>query len=149
MYSSNFDKLYQTLDIDVMFDLFINTFVQALQKHAPIKKCFIRNDKNNFSLSEKLISNTKNQLMINRENFLNDETFKLFFFCQEKSSTSFSEDYKKFYQNLIEAAESDRKKWLLINQIRKSKNSAELNMFEKCVQRLCHRSYENIQFSEL
>ena len=87
--------------------------------------------------------------MINRENFLNDETFKLFFSCQEKSSTSFSEDYKKFYQNLIEAAESDRKKWLLINQIGKSKNSAEHNMLEKCVQRLCHRSYENIQFSEL
>ena len=34
--SSNWDKLYQTPDIDVMFDFFTNTFVQALEKHAPI-----------------------------------------------------------------------------------------------------------------
>ena len=105
-----------------MFDLFTNTFVQALEKHAPIKTRFIRNDKNNFSLSEKWISNTTRQVMINRENFLNDENFKQFFSCRKNSSTSsFSEDYKKFYQNLIEAAESDRKKWLLINEIRNSK----------------------------
>ena len=59
--------------------------------------------------------------MINRENFLNDEKFKQFFSCQGNSSTSFSEDYKKIYQNLIEAAESVWKKWLLTNEIRYSK----------------------------
>ena len=52
-----------------MFDLLTNTIVQALEKHAPIKKCFIRNDKNKFSLSEKWISNTTRQLIISRENF--------------------------------------------------------------------------------
>ena len=123
LYSSNWDKLYQTSDIDVMFDLFTNTFVQALEKHVPIEMCFIRNDKNNFSLSEKKISNTTRQLMINRENFLNYDKLKQFFYCQEYSNTSFSEDYKKIYQKLIEAAESDRKKWLLINEIRNSKKT--------------------------
>ena len=106
-----------------MFDLFTNTFVQELEKHAPIKKCFIRNDKNIFSLSENWISITTRQLMINRENFLNDENFKQFFSSQENSSTSFSEDYKKCYQNIIEAAESDRKKWLPINKIRNAKTT--------------------------
>ena len=61
--------------------------------------------------------------MINCENFLNDGNFKQFFSCQENSSTSFCEDYKKFHQNLIEAAESDRKKWLLINEIRNSEKT--------------------------
>ena len=51
--------------------------------------------------------------MINRENFLNDDIFKQFFCGQEKSSTSFSE--------------SDRKKRLLINEIRNSKKT-QLNM---------------------
>ena len=75
--------------------------------------------------------------MINRGNFLNDEKFKQFFSCQENSNTSFSADYKNL-SNLIEAAESDRKKWLFINEIRNS-NSAEHNMLIKCIQRLCHR----------
>ena len=55
--------------------------------------------------------------MTNCENFLNDEKINQFFLCQEISSTSFNEDYKKTYQILIEATDSDRRKWLLINEI--------------------------------
>ena len=61
--------------------------------------------------------------MNNRENFLHDENFKQLFSCQENLIVSFGADYKKFYQKLIEAAESDRKKWLLINKIRNSKET--------------------------
>ena len=61
--------------------------------------------------------------MINREIFVNDEKFKHFFSCQENPNTSFSENYKKFYQNLIVGAESERQKRLLINEIRKSKKN--------------------------
>ena len=76
-----------------------------------------------FLYEKNWISITARQLMINRANFLNHENFKQIFSCRENSSTSFSEDYKKFYQNLIEAAKSDRKKWLLINEIRNPKKT--------------------------
>ena len=53
LYSSNWDKLYQTSDIDAMFNLFTNTFVQGLEKHAPTKKCFIIFLIENFFLYQK------------------------------------------------------------------------------------------------
>ena len=51
-YSWNWDKLYQTSDFDERFDRFTNAIVQAQDKHAPIKNCFIKNEKNIFFLSE-------------------------------------------------------------------------------------------------
>ena len=130
MYSSNWDKLYQTSDFDVIFDLLL----------IPLFKCLRHTLQYKSVLSEKWISKTTRQLMINREKFLNDENFKQFFSCHENPSNSFSEDYKKFHQNLIEAAESDRKEWLLINEIRNSKKTQpNITCLKNCVQRLCHR----------
>ena len=60
--------------------------------------------------------------MINRKKFLNVKKFKQFFSCQQISNNSFSADYKKI-QNLIKAVETDKNKWLLINEINNPKKT--------------------------
>ena len=56
--------------------------------------------------------------MFDRDRFLNDKEYKIFFALKNKFIISNDNNFNRFHRNLIEAAENDRKTWMLINEIR-------------------------------
>ena len=71
--------------------------------------------------------------MVDRNRFLNDKDYENFFDLKNQFSISIDNDFNRFHRNLIEAAEKDRKKWMLINEVRNSKNKTQNLQFEKCI----------------
>ena len=51
--------------------------------------------------------------------------YEKFFDLKNKFSISNDKDFNRFLRNLIEAAENDRKKWMLINEIRNSEKKTQ------------------------
>ena len=61
------------------------------------------------------------QLMGDRDRFLNDKDYENFFDIKNKFSTSIDNDCNRFRRIFIETVENDKKKWMLINEIKMSK----------------------------
>ena len=76
-----------------------------------------------FTLTDKGLTRKSRQLMVDRDRFLNDKDYGNFFDLKNQFSISNDNDFKRFHRNLIEAAESDRKKWILINEVRNSEKT--------------------------
>ena len=106
----NWQKMYFQNNLDSMLQVFTENFTTALLKSAPLKKCFIRNDKGFFTLKDKWLTRKSRQLMVDRDRFLNDKDNENFFDLKKQFSISNDKDFNRFHRNLIEAAESDRKK---------------------------------------
>ena len=103
-----------------MPQVFTENFTTALSKSAPLKKFFIRNDKSFFTLTDKCLTRKSIQLMVDRDRFFNDKDYENFFDLKNQFSISKDKDFNRFHRNLIEAAKSDRKKWMPINEVRNS-----------------------------
>ena len=61
--------------------------------------------------------------MVDRDRFLNNKDYENFFDLKNQFSISNDNDFNRFHRNLIEAAEIDRKKWMLINEVRNSEKT--------------------------
>ena len=61
--------------------------------------------------------------MVDRDRFLNDKDYENSFDIRNQFSISNDNNFNRFHRNLIEAAESDRKKWMLINEVRNSEKT--------------------------
>ena len=121
----NWQKMYVQNSLDSMLQVFTENFTTALSKSAPLKKCFIRNDKIFFTLTDNWLTRKSRQLMVDRDRFLNDKDYENFFDLKNQFSTSNDNDFNRFHRNLIETAESDREKWMLINEVRNSEKNPE------------------------
>ena len=106
-----------------MVEVFDYLLAQVLNYHAPLKKCYIRNNKNSFQLADKWLTRKTKSLKISRDKFLNDENYKTFFKLKQDVLESETNDFNKFYADLIEAAATDRQKWQLINEIRNQRKT--------------------------
>ena len=74
--------------------------------------------------------------MVGREKYLSDRDFEKFFDLKKIQFSISKENYfDRFHGNVIEAAKKDRKKWMLINEIRN--NKAQNFKFENCFWWLC------------
>ena len=118
----NWQKMYVQYNLESMLQVFTENLTIALSKNASLKKCFIRNDKSFFTLTDKWLTRKSRQLMVDRDGFLNDKDYENFFNLKNRFSISNDNDSNRFHRNLIEAAESDRKKWMLINEVRNSES---------------------------
>ena len=115
--------MYVQNNLDSMLQVFTENFTTALSKSAPLKKCFIRNNKSFFTLTDKWLTRKSRQLMVDRDRFLNDKDYEHFFDLKNQFSISNDNDFNRFHRNFIEAAKSDRKKWMLINEVRNSEKT--------------------------
>ena len=118
-----------------MVEVFDYLIAQVLSLHAPLKKCFTRNNKNSFRMADKLLTKKTKSLKTSRDKFLNNENYKTFFELKQDVLSETS-DFNKFYADLIKAAVTDRHKWQLINEIRNHRktqisyvNRADLKKF--------------------
>ena len=68
--------------------------------------------------------------MVDRDRFLNDKDYENFFDLKNQFSISNDNDFNRFHRNLIEAAKSDRKKWMLINEVILKKQNPETTVWE-------------------
>ena len=59
-----------------MVEVFDYLLAQVLNHHAPLEKCYIRNNKNSFQLADKWLTRKTKSLKISREKFLNEENYK-------------------------------------------------------------------------
>ena len=73
----NWQKMYVQNNLDSMLQVFTENFTTALSKSAPLKKCFIRNDKSFFTLTDKWLTRKSRQLMVDRDRFLNDKDYEI------------------------------------------------------------------------
>ena len=120
----NWSLLYnKNLNPSEMVEVFDYLLAQVLNHHAPLKKFYIRNNKNSFQLADKWLTRKINSLKISRATFLNDEIYKTFFKLKQDVFESETNDFNKFYADLIEAAATDRQKWQLINEIRNQRKT--------------------------
>ena len=106
-----------------MVKVFDYLLAQVLNHHAPLKRCYIRNNKNSFQLADKWLTRKTKSLKISRDEFLNDENYKTFFKLKQDVLKSETNDFNKFYADLIEAAATDRQKWQLIYEIRNQRKT--------------------------
>ena len=114
--------MYVQNTLDSMLQVFTENFTTALSKSAPLQKCFIRNDKSFFTLTDKWLTRKSRELMVDRDRFLNDKDCENFFDLKNQFSISNDHNFNRFHRNLIEAAKSD-KKWMLINEVRNSEKT--------------------------
>ena len=112
--------MYVQNNLDSMLQVFTENITIALSKNAPLKKCFIRNYKSFLKLTDKWLTRKSRQLMVDRDRFLNAKDYESFFDLNNQFSISNDNDFNRYHRNLIEAAENDRKKWMLINEVRNS-----------------------------
>ena len=61
--------------------------------------------------------------MVDRDKFLDDKDYENFFDLKNQFSIFNDKDFNSIHRHLIEAAESDRKKWMLINEVRNSEKT--------------------------
>ena len=78
-----------------------------------------------FTLTDKWLTKKSRQLMVDRDRFLNDKDYENFFDLKNQFSISNDNDLNRFHRNFIEAPESDRKKWMRINEVRNSEQNPE------------------------
>ena len=120
----NWSLLYNnSFNPSLMVEVLDYILAQVLNHHAPLKKCYIRNNKNSFQLADKWLTRKTKSLKISRDKFLNDENYETFFKLKQDVLKSETNDFNKFYSDLIEAAATDRQKWQLINEIRNQRKT--------------------------
>ena len=119
----NWQKIYVQNNLDSMLQVFTENFTTALSKKAPLKKCFIRIDNSFFTLTDKWLTRKSRQLMVDRDRFLNDKDYENFIDLKNQFRINNDNNFNRFHRNHIEAAESDRKKWMLINEVRNSEKT--------------------------
>ena len=100
-----------------MLHFFTENFTIGFSINSHHKKCFTRNDKSLFTLTDKWLTRKSRQLMVDRDKVLNDEDYEICFDLKNQCTISNNNDFNRFHRNLIEAAESDRKKLMLINEV--------------------------------
>ena len=91
-----------------MVAVFDYLLAQVLNHHAPLKICYTRNNENSFELADKWITRKTKSIKISRDKLLNDQNHKTFFKLKQDVLKSKTNDFKKFYADLIEAAATDR-----------------------------------------
>ena len=106
-----------------MVEVFDYLLAQVLNHHAPLKKCYIRNNENSFQLADKWLTRKTKSLKNSRDKFLNNENYKALFKLKQDVLKSETNDFNKFYADFIEAAATDRQKWQLINEIRNQRKT--------------------------
>ena len=52
----NWQKMFVQNNLDSMLQVFTENFTTALSKSAPLKKCFIRNDKNFYYINRQMVN---------------------------------------------------------------------------------------------
>ena len=89
--------MYVQNNLDSMLQVFTENFTTALSKSAPLKKCFIQNDKSFFTLTDKWLTRKSRQLMVDRDRFLNDKDYENFFDLKNQFSISDDNSFNKFH----------------------------------------------------
>ena len=151
----NWSLIYESNDIEEMFSRFESLIANVIRLHAPIRKIFIRNRKPNFSLADKFVSNTTKSLNKKRYEFLVSENFDNFLKLKDLTSKEYLKDYERFQKQLIESANSSRKQWNLINEVRnKSRTGTKILPLKNCFENLITDSKKlanllNYKFSKL
>ena len=72
-------KWDNNLNPSQMVEFFYYLLAQVLDRHTPLKECFIRDNKNSFQLADKWLTRKTKSLKTSREKFLNDENHKIIF----------------------------------------------------------------------
>ena len=118
-----------------MFSRFESLIADVIRLHAPIRNIFIRNHKPNFSLVDKFVSNTTKSLNKKRYEFVLSENFDNFLKLKDLTSKEYLKDYERFQTQLIESANSSRKQWNLINEVRnKSRTGTKILSLKNCIE---------------
>ena len=136
-----------------MVEDFDYLLAQVLNLHAPLSKCFIRNNKNSFQMADKLLPKKTKSPKISRDKFLNNESYKTFFELKQ-DVLSETNDFNKFYTDLIKAAVTDRQIWQLINEIRNQRKTQTglkclRNVFGDYITENIKMANLNFRFSQL
>ena len=118
---ADWSPVYNMSNVNEMMLSFNQILSSAIIKHAPLKKCFVRNDKSCFTLTEKWMKSSDF-----KPSFLNQQTidqgkFSKLKMLKKHISTVNENNFNRFQNDLIAAEKCQRKKWLLINEIRNSK----------------------------
>ena len=79
----------------VVFDYLL---AQVVNHQAPLKKCYIRNNKNSFQLADKWLTRKTKSLKISRDKFLNEENYKRFFKLKQDVLNSETNNFKNCTQ---------------------------------------------------
>ena len=103
-----------------MLKSFTKIFTRVLQKHAPLKNVFIRNDKSCFACSQTLLKEKNKELQKECDSSLKSKNFKTFSELKQKWFCSSNSDFNKFYKSLVMSSNNSRKRWNLMNEIRNS-----------------------------
>ena len=128
----NWQKMYVQNSLDSMLQVFAKNFSKALSENALLYKCLIQNDKK-LTLTYKWLTRKSGQLMFDRDMSLDDKDNEYFFDLRSRFSFSTDNHFNRFCRNLFEAAENDRKNWMLINEVRNSEKKTQNLLLEKCI----------------
>ena len=151
----NWSLIYESNDIEEMFSRFESLIANVIRLHAPIRKIFIRNNKPNFSLADKFVTNATKCLNKKRNEFLLSENFDNFLKLKDLTSKEYLKDYERFQTQLIESANSSRKQWNLINEVRNiSRTGTKILSLKNCFEDVITDSKKianllNYKFSKL
>ena len=91
---------------------------QQILLYAPIKTIFIRNNKSQSSLDNRLFTKNTCNNNLHREQYLNSESFDDSIKFKAEACSGYEKDFQKFHSQLIENSNSERKKRKLINEVR-------------------------------
>ena len=120
MKKANCSVIYQQNNANEMLKSFTKIFTRVLQKHAPLKNVFIRNDKSCFACSQTWLKEKNKELQKDCDSSLKSKSFKTFSELKQKLFCSTNNDFNKFYQSLVMSSINKRKHWNLMNEIRNS-----------------------------
>ena len=121
--------LNDTTDIDVTYDHFKNTFIQLLDRHAPIKKKFVRG--NNAPFMNKTLSQAfkhRSKLKNRYNKAPTEENHRAFKFQRNYCVSLLRREKKKYYNNLdTRIFENNRKFWKSVKPLFSSKHIKSTN----------------------
>ena len=115
---ANWSVIYQQNNANEMLESFTKIFTRVLQKHAPLKNVFIRNDKSCFARSQTWLKEKNKELQKECDSSLKSKNFKTLSELKQKLFCSSNSDFNKFYQSLVMSSNNSRKRWNLMNEIR-------------------------------
>ena len=151
----NWDCLKMCEDPEDMLIRINEMMSYAIKKHAPQKTVFIRNDKPLSSLSTNFVSKETRRKAFKMQEFLKTEKFETYKSLKKGFLSNYCSDFDNYQRQLIEATESSRLRWNLINETlhcKKTKASvtALRNSFGDILtdnQKICN--FLNYKFSKL
>ena len=112
--------IYPRKKANEMLKSFTKIFTRVLQKHAPLKNVFIRNDKSCFARSQTWLKKRNKDIQKEFDSSLKSKNFKSFSELKQKFFCSSNNDFNKFHQSLVMSSNNSRKRWNLMNEIRNS-----------------------------